>query len=1204
MRYGWYIVGLFLWLGISATAVGQRDARVVYPVKQNHLWGFITKMGDRLVVPPRYDAIGEKIKFALENDPSIDNDERTYRLVELNGKLGVIDQYLREILPCANEFIRPISPSQFLVKRAEGYAVLDSTGQNLAERYYEQLEFAGATQDGAYYYRIFANGRQGLINAQGDTLLACRYTAIRQLGWQTAPFLVQTSRGQDGWQLVRRGGRVLLNTLMDAKAPHPSVLLVTKEDPAFERYVAYDLQGRPIRALNRMQIRSGTYLTPQLAKLNYYIPADKTYSNALLQVPERRLLHPSFIDFRYLDGAYAIGIAERTLVGATGRFKLETLLTPPGVMVDSNAWYVRINVWEGATTAYKARSRYGWGIINRRGREIAPTEYNSIDPLMERLAFVQRLDSVGVMAEDGQVIVPASYTTIRRRDLQLTLEKADNTTILYLNDSLRVVDLKEYRRLRTLSVHNPNQYRIADVADFKSLRKRAEASRTTDDANNQSRDVPDPVRINPWFVRDTNHVKKTTRLVPLPSAEAVGITKEFLAAHDEPVLGPEYIMRFYEKRSVKLSAYLQQLVYSEEISVKPQRLFAERQSHLADQSVIGCRIFDFLDTSWQVAPALGINGRFHLLGRDLEPVPSATDTISQFTFVGHINNGLLRVCVGGQLANTDPLEVPREPLPSLNRLLADFALRTSGGTLRKSNSSLVVRSTPRDSARWGVIDTLGRWVVPPIYDYLEENVSGQMVARRGNYYGVVDAENAVIVPFEYLKIQSYYGFWRVNTSKIGEVYFNWRGHQILDVGIDSVSLFQENYAAYLQNDRWGYLDKSGRRTADTTTYLQAKRFGEGLAAVQLDSVSWGFIDTTGRVVGQLPLTDYQDLGHFAEGRCWFRRGAKFGFLNREFQEIIPARFRRVTDFVRGRARVWLGAGIAVIDSMGEFIIAPGRFRDLTAWNEDGLAIATSSTTGKKHLVDSSGQLLHLNGYDDLVLAGGPLFPARLEDNWGYVNAQGELIIRAAFTAAQPFCNERARVQTYSGGHGWHFIDLTGRRINKMTYDWTQNFTNGIARVRNVNETSRVLLPNGRERYFPDCDVAFVDGSFIGCVQQGKNAYYLDHQGNRSFLQTYDEIASFQDGEMAFVKKAGRWGIIDRRGMQLVACKYYFFQDRPDGIFKVGPPVFGIYNREGKQVVPVQFDNLVLMEKGLFRVERGEQVGYRKVSGEEVWPLGN
>lgn len=65
---------------------------------------------------------------------------------------------------------------------------------------------------------------------------------------------------------------------------------------------------------------------------------------------------------------------------------------------------------------------------------------------------------------------------------------------------------------------------------------------------------------------------------------------------------------------------------------------------------------------------------------------------------------------------------------------------------------------------------------------------------------------------------------------------------------DQLSLFSEGYAAVCKDDKWGYIDKTGREVIPCK-YDWANPFHEGLASVlpSYDS-GYGFIDTTGREV--------------------------------------------------------------------------------------------------------------------------------------------------------------------------------------------------------------------------------------------------------------------------------------------------------------------------------------------------------------------
>ncbi|MEO0727301.1 MAG: WG repeat-containing protein [Bacteroidota bacterium] len=1198
MSVRWYWLGLVM--GLVAIGSIQAQERVVYPVKKDHLWGFISKGGDMLV-PPRYDAIGEKVEFAVTPNTGEPQLGTSYRMVELNGKLGVIDQNLRAILPCDNDFILPVSVDQFMVRQEEGYAILDSTGRNLSGLYYHHLEFAGATKDGEYYYTIFNEGKKGIINAQGDTLLPCKFAEIRPLNWRNSPFLIRRRVQDKFYTLVAEGGRNVLTKVADAKSPHPELLLVLEAESMAQKYRCFTPQGKLFPGMSSVAFATGGYLSPNLVSLGYYDTAkdnEKVYM--LFQMNEQRLLRHEFAGFRTIDEQYCAGLMSRTDPISGRDFTVETLINPQGGIVDSSNWYARLEVWPGRPGYFRARGFGGWGLIDIIGQEVVPTEYDSIGWLDDGLALVVRKGALGMIAVDGRVIVPAEYSQIRRSDNMLTLEKGTSTFEMDLTDQFELEEMREYQKLRTISVEIPDRLRIAEREDFKSLYKSAEADTTGTAARNarlEEIERLNKLRLARWFESINPIGSFETKYIPTDNFRALDLAPTFLSNHSNPFLVPKYFIRFYSNQAVQPSASFRRLVVGGRICIRPQRLFIDSIGKLAPNSVLGLRVFDYRKQGWRYAAAVDENAEFYLLGGDAKPLRDRAGAVMKFSFVGRARNGLMRACIGGKLVASE--EIPDEPLPSMNGLMQDFQLAQvdSCGTLSRSNNSLEMHSVPGNPARWGLLDTLGRWVVPPVYDYLEENINGQMVARIGHHYGVIDAQGDTIVPFKYVKIRFYNGFWRVNTKPIGKVYFNWRGYQILDIGADSISFFQDGYSSRRADDRWGYIDELGE-PLEGGGYTRAKPFGEGLAAVKLDSTQWAFVDTSGHIKRRLSTESIHDLGYFSGGYCWFRSGSKFGFLDTSFQVAISARYRRVSNFVRGRSIIRIGPGVAVIDTSGNFVVEPGQYRNFTRWNEAGVAVATKPD-GKMHLVDIDGN--HLSEpFDTITLRGGPLYPVKLGRSWGYINRQGKRATGLNYTRAEPFVNDRARVRSHLTGERWLFINLNGDRINRKSYELAEDFSNGVAYVKNQQGESLLVLYNGGEREIPNCEEMFVDGPLLGC----NDSFFADHDGNSVFLNTYDKIQPFGSGEIAFVRDGRRWGMIDRRGMLLVSCKYYKVERRPDGLYKAYPPAFGIYNTSGKMVVPAVYDELVLLEKGLFRVERGEKVGYLKVNGDEVWPLQN
>lgn len=71
-----------------------------------------------------------------------------------------------------------------------------------------------------------------------------------------------------------------------------------------------------------------------------------------------------------------------------------------------------------------------------------------------------------------------------------------------------------------------------------------------------------------------------------------------------------------------------------------------------------------------------------------------------------------------------------------------------------------------------------------------------------------------------------------------------------------------------------------------------------------------------------------------------------------------------------------------------------------------------------------------------------------KDKFGYADADGNVVIKPAFTKAFAFENGRAKVQK---GDKWGYIDSSGKPIIKIEYDNIEDFKNGIALVKKGNK---------------------------------------------------------------------------------------------------------------------------------------------------------
>lgn len=138
------------------------------------------------------------------------------------------------------------------------------------------------------------------------------------------------------------------------------------------------------------------------------------------------------------------------------------------------------------------------------------------------------------------------------------------------------------------------------------------------------------------------------------------------------------------------------------------------------------------------------------------------------------------------------------------------------------------------------------------YDYAGCFMNGIAAVKKGDKWGVIDTSFKEVTGWEFDEILmdeygicSAYGvFW----AKNGDRYYlyNKSGEKISD-GFEDVKLFASNEdAAFKQNGKWGFINKSGEITIEAT-YENADSFNLGYAPFCKDG-KWGCIDKKGNIL--------------------------------------------------------------------------------------------------------------------------------------------------------------------------------------------------------------------------------------------------------------------------------------------------------------------------------------------------------------------
>ena len=269
----------------------------------------------------------------------------------------------------------------------------------------------------------------------------------------------------------------------------------------------------------------------------------------------------------------------------------------------------------------------------------------------------------------------------------------------------------------------------------------------------------------------------------------------------------------------------------------------------------------------------------------------------------------------------------------------------------------------------------------------------------------------------------------------------------------------------VKNDKWGYIDKTGKVIiepqfdwagpstegvawagsgedmwdASDFTIVKAESiipldyeitevwaFYEGLASVKVktgDDEKWGFIDPDGKMIIQ-PTISYTH--RFSEGLAWISEDKKRGFIDKTGKIVIEPQYDNAWDFSEGLAPVNIGGGVAgggyyeggewfYINKDGEKVLGPFDYTHVSSFH-DGLAE------------------VKVGNYPD--------------HKRGYIDKTGKLVIEAKYYYTKDFSNEYAMVQAGREElRECFFIDKTGNRAFDIKYRMWDSFSEGLAAVR-------------------------------------------------------------------------------------------------------------------------------------------------------------
>lgn len=387
------------------------------------------------------------------------------------------------------------------------------------------------------------------------------------------------------------------------------------------------------------------------------------------------------------------------------------------------------------------------------------------------------------------------------------------------------------------------------------------------------------------------------------------------------------------------------------------------------------------------------------------------------------------------------------------------ALLFSLSLLAQQNTRIDCYEFERDGKR-GKVNSSGTVIIPAIYDSFGEDNNGLIPAELNGKHGVIDLKNQTIIPFVY------------DFIKIDKTLIN-----------------------VTQNSKEGWVNFKNEIVIPLeyyTCYLTA----EGTFLVTKDEKD-GMLDAKGNVI--IPI-QYDKLGDYGIGYCEnkiiFKKGKKYGYLDRQQKVIIEPKFDYALSFHYNKAIAVMGKKYGIINEKGEFVVQP-EYDNL--FYDEG--IYRSERNGKEGCLDKNGTVLLDTEYDDVDSFADGLAVVQKDNKYGLIDKKGKFVIPLIYDGAR-YCSEGLAPVLKDGK--WGFVD----KKNKVVIDF--KFTGNVSWFR-----------NGTAIYYkrPSSSMAYNDNNDLCGL--------INKKGEIIINPKYKSIGSSFENGVNIVEINGRDYLIDR-----------------------------------------------------------------------------
>lgn len=230
------------------------------------------------------------------------------------------------------------------------------------------------------------------------------------------------------------------------------------------------------------------------------------------------------------------------------------------------------------------------------------------------------------------------------------------------------------------------------------------------------------------------------------------------------------------------------------------------------------------------------------------------------------------------------------------------------------------------------------------------------------------------------------------------------------------------------------------------------------------------------------------------------------------------------------------------------------------------------------------------------------FLIQQDRKWGFADSAGKVRIPCTYDWADDFSEGLSAVLLHEKAG---YINKAGNTIIPLAYDESNSFHGGFAIVKKNNKFG-LVYKGGREILPADFEDISYDESPEGekifrALKEGVFKYF-DAKGALLAEVKFEKTGDFFSGR-AYIIQAGKYGFINRKGEMVIPPSYDWAENFRSGLARVKQGErSGLIDTTGKVILPCEYDNIDNFSEDLALVVKSKKCGFVNRAGEVVIPI--